>query len=68
MAEVLRLSQIISSPSHQQQTSLRLHKMIFNVRRYDVGIRYIPGCKQGLADTLRRASVNNDDSGAYEEF
>ena len=29
-------------------------------------IRYIPGCKQVLADTLSRASVQNDD--AYEEF
>ena len=31
-------------------------------------IRYIPGSKQVLADTLSRASVHNDDSGADEEF
>ena len=31
-------------------------------------IHYIPGCKQVLADTLSRASVQNDDSGALEEF
>ena len=41
--------------------------MILNVRGYDVEIRYIPGSKQILADTLSRASVHND-SGADEEF
>ena len=42
--------------------------MILNVRGYDVTIRYLPGCKRVLADTLSRASEQNDDSGAYEEF
>ena len=42
--------------------------MILNVHGYDVKIHYIPGCKQVLADTLSRASVQNDDSGALEEF
>ena len=50
------------------QVPLRLQKMILNVRVYDVAIRYIPGSKQVLADTLSRASVQNDDNGAYEEF
>ena len=50
------------------QVPLRLQKMILNVRGYDVEIRYIPGSKQVLADTLSRASVHNDDSGADEEF
>lgn len=34
------------------QVPLRLQKMILTVRGYDVEIRYIPGCKQVLADTL----------------
>ena len=34
------------------QVPLRLQKMILNVRGYDVEIRYIPGGKQVLADTL----------------
>ena len=50
------------------QVPLRLQKMILNVRGYDVEIRYIPGSKQVLADTLSRASVHDDDSGADEEF
>ena len=50
------------------QVPLRLQKMILNVCGYDVEIRYIPGSKQVLADTLSRASVHNDDSGADEEF
>jgi len=50
------------------QVPLRLQKMILNVRGYDVTVRYIPGCKQVLADTLSPASVQNDDSKAYEEF
>ena len=50
------------------QVPLRLQKMILNVRGYDVEIRYIPGSKQVLADTLSRASVQSDDSGAEEEF
>ena len=43
------------------QVPLRLQKMILNVRGYDVEIRYIPGCRQVLADTLSRASVEDDD-------
>ena len=50
------------------QVPLRLQKMILNVRGYDVEIRYIPGSKQVLADTLSWASEHNDDSGADEEF
>ena len=50
------------------QVPLRLQKMILNVHGYDVEIRYIPGSKQVLADTLSRASVHYDDSGADEEF
>ena len=50
------------------QVLLRLQKMILNVRGYDVEIRYIPGRKQVLADTLSRASVQNTDSGAFEAF
>jgi len=50
------------------QVPLRLQKMILNVRGYNVEIHYIPGCKQALTDTLSRASVQNDDSGAFEEF
>ena len=50
------------------QVPLSLQKMILNVRGYDVEIRYIPGGKQVLADTLSLASVYNDDSGADEEF
>jgi len=42
--------------------------MILNVCGYDVEIHYIPGFKQVLADTLSWASVQNDDSGAFEEF
>ena len=50
------------------QVPLRLQKMILNVRGYDVEIRYIPGCKQVLADNLSRASVQNTDPGAFEAF
>ena len=50
------------------QVPLRLQKMVLNVRGYDVEIRYIPGVKQVLADTLSRASVTNADGEAYEEF
>lgn len=42
--------------------------MQLNLRGYVVEIRYNPGCKQGLADTLSRAAVPNGDSEAYEEF
>ena len=44
------------------QVPLRLQKMIINVGGYDVEIRYIPGSKQVLADSLSRASVHSDDS------
>ena len=50
------------------QVPLRLQKMILNVRGYDVEIRCIPGCKQVLADTLSRASVQNTDPRAFEAF
>ena len=42
--------------------------MLLNLRGYDVEIRYIPGCKQVLADTPSRAAVPTGDSEAYEEF
>ena len=42
--------------------------MLLNLRRYDVEIRYIPGCRQVLADTLSRAAVPTGDSEDYEEF
>jgi len=38
------------------------------MRGYDVWIRYNPGCKQVLADTLSRAAVPTGDSEAYEEL
>ncbi|CAB4042528.1 Hypothetical predicted protein, partial [Paramuricea clavata] len=47
--------------------TLRL-QMILNVRGYDVEIRYIPGCKQILADFLSRASLPNSKQGNYEKF
>ena len=50
------------------RVSLRLQKMILNVRGYDVEIRYIPGCRRALADTLSQASVKDDDCKAYEVF
>ena len=31
-------------------------------------IRYVPGCKQTLADTLSRASLSNTEQENYEEF
>ena len=42
--------------------------MILNVRGYDVEIRYVPGRKQVLADTLSRASLPNTEQENYEEF
>ena len=42
--------------------------MILNVRGYDVKIRYVPGCKQVLADTLSRASLPNTEQENYEEL
>ena len=42
--------------------------MLLTLRRCDVEIRYIPGCKQVLADTLSRAAVATGDSEACEEF
>ena len=50
------------------QAPLRLQRMLLNLRGYDVEIRYLPGCKQVLADTLSRAAVPTGDSEAYEEF
>ena len=50
------------------QAPLRLQGMLLTLRSYDVEIRYIPGFKQGLADTLSRAAVATGDSEAYEEF
>ena len=50
------------------QVILRLQKMILNVRGYDVEVRYIPGCKHLLADTLSRASLPNTERETYEEF
>ena len=50
------------------QVPLRLQKMILTVCGYDVEVRYIPGCKQVLADTLSRAAVQSDDTGTCEEF
>ena len=50
------------------QAPLRLQRMLLNLRGYDVEIRYIPGCKQVLADTLSRAAVPTGDSEDYEEF
>ena len=47
---------------------LSLQRMLLNLRGYDDEIRYIPGCKQVLADTLSRAAVPTGDSKAYEEF
>ena len=42
--------------------------MLLNLRGYDVEIRYIPGCRQVLADTLSRAAVPTGGSEDYEEF
>ena len=42
--------------------------MLLTLRSYYVEIRYIPSCKQVLADTLSRAAVVTGDSEAYEEF
>ena len=50
------------------QAPLMLQRMLLNLRGYDVEIRYIPGCRQVLADTLSRAAVPTGDSEDYEEF
>ena len=50
------------------QAPLRLQRMLLNLRGYDVEIRYIPGCKQVLADTLTEVAVPTGDSEDYEEF
>ena len=50
------------------QAPLRLQRMLLNLRGYDVEIRYVPGCKQVLADTLSRAAVPTGHSEAYKEF
>ena len=42
--------------------------MILNVRGYDAEIRYIPGSKQVLADTLSRAAVPNADNKTYADI
>ena len=42
--------------------------MILNLRGYYVEIRYIPGSKQFLADTLSRGAVQNADKEECEEF
>ena len=57
------LHAISTKPYH---IPLKLKKMILNVRGYNVEIRYIPGSKQVLADTLSRAFVHNDDSSLYD--
>ena len=50
------------------QAPLRLQRMLLSLRGYDVEIRYLPGCKQVLADTLGRAAAPTVESDAYEEF
>ena len=50
------------------QVPLRLQKMVLDVRGYDVEIRYVPGSKQVLADTLSRASLPVTEQEIYEEF
>ena len=42
--------------------------MLLSFRGYDVEIRYLPGWKQVLADTLSREAAPTVDSDAYEEF
>ena len=42
--------------------------MILNLRGYDVEVRYIPGNKQIVADTLRRAAVPSAEKEGYEAF
>ena len=42
--------------------------MILNVRGYDVEVRYIPGNKQIVSDTLSRAAVPSAEEEGYEPF
>ena len=42
--------------------------MILNLRGYDVEVRYIPGNKKIVADTLSRAAVPSAEEEGYEVF
>ena len=42
--------------------------MILNLRGYDVKVRYIPGNKKIVADTLSRAAVPSAEEEGYEVF
>ena len=42
--------------------------MILNVRGCDVEVRYIPGNKQIVADTLSRAALPSAEEEGYEAF
>lgn len=42
--------------------------MILNLHGYDVEVRYIPGNKQIVPDTLRRAAVPCAEKEGYEAF
>ena len=47
--------------SGQGTAPLRLQAMILKVSGYDLQVEYLPGKKQMLADTLIRASLDEDD-------
>lgn len=49
------LEAILKKPIHQ--APLRLQRMILSIKPYAVNVKYIPGRKLPLADTLSRASL-----------
>ena len=72
MAEVELLKQTTSSCWQMHKTfvtsSTETQKMILNVRGCDVEVRYIPGNKQIVADTLSRAALPSAEEEGYEAF
>ena len=69
----LQLLKQTTSPCWQMHktfvtSSTETQKMILNVRGYDVEVRYIPGNKQIVADTLSRAALPSAEEEGYEAF
>ena len=60
------LEAILRKPIHQ--APLRLQRMILRIKPYAVKVKYIPGSKLPLADTLSRAYLPHNGTDQPDEF
>ena len=60
------LERIFQKPLHS--TPLRLQRMMLQLQRYDLCVKYKRGCEMYIADTLSRSYLNNSSDELLQDF